>query len=314
MTHSAPPTLEGLHWRPITRADLSAVVVLAEKCQAADGGLAFLNTPDHLRERYFPEVPCVTLGAWSGDGELIAANVLFGQEQAAETLLMMVGQVRPTWRRLGLGHYLMRWGETQARALSATNGPRRLQIRTESLTEPARQLYQQAGFGPVMEELVMRRDLSQPLSEWSLPSELNLTSWRSELAEQFFQAYHASFRERPGFPGWSAAEWIKGREEDENARPEWSLLALSADRPVGFITAGEERPGGFVVQLGVIPEMRRRGLASALLGTVMRRMQLAGEPATQLTVNVNNPEAIATYQQMSFIEAGRRARFERLVA
>jgi mycothiol synthase len=45
------------------------------------------------------------------------------------------------------------------------------------------------------------------------------------LADQFFRAYHASFRERPGFPGWSAAEWIGGRIDDENAKPEWSLLA-----------------------------------------------------------------------------------------
>ena len=45
----------------------------------------------------------------------------------------------------------------------------------------------------------------------------------------------------------------------------------------------------------------------------MRRMREAGETETQLTVNINNPGAIKTYQQLGFETVGRRARYEQVV-
>lgn len=92
-----------------------------------------------------------------------------------------------------------------------------------SLTDSASRQYQAHGFKPAMEELVMRRDLRLPLPYRPLPPDVTVTSWQPDLADQFFEAYHASFRQRPGFPGWSAAEWIGRRIDDENAKPEWSL-------------------------------------------------------------------------------------------
>jgi ribosomal protein S18 acetylase RimI-like enzyme len=163
-----------------------------------------------------------------------------------------------------------------------------------------------------MVELVMRGDLHLPLPDRPLPPDVTVTSWQPNLADQFFQAYQASFRDRPGFPGWIASEWIGRRIDGENAKPEWSLLACAGGVPVGFLTAGTEHPGGFVVQIGVIPEQRRRGLGSALMVETMRRMRAAGETATQLTVNVNNPGAIQTYVRLDFATVGRRARYERI--
>lgn len=45
--------------------------------------------------------------------------------------------------------------------------------------------------------------------------------WSGETAERF----HAAFRERPGFPGWTAAEWIADYDDDEDFRADWSVLA-----------------------------------------------------------------------------------------
>jgi hypothetical protein len=109
----------------------------------------------------------------------------------------------------------------------------------------------------------MRRDLQLP--DRPMPPDVIFTTWQPALADQFFQAYDASFRERPGFPGYSAAEWISDRIEDENFKPGWSRLARSGDLPVGFLTAGTEHPGG-VVQVGVIPGRRRCGLGSCTYG------------------------------------------------
>jgi mycothiol synthase len=308
-----------LSWRPITLDDLAALVDLAEECRlvdgAADGGLVFMNEPDNLGERYFPEAPGAAIGAFAADGHLVACTTVHLVHESGTERAFIVGQVRPEWRNRGIGAYLMRWSQVQAQALftADTVDKRLLQVATESLTDSASRLYQAHGFESVMEELVMRCDLRLPLPDRPLPPGVTVTIWQPNLADQFFQAYHASFRERPGFPGWSAAEWIGRRIDDENAKPEWSLLARAGDVPVGFLTAGTEHPGGFIVQIGVIPGQRRRGLGSALMVETMRRMRSAGETATQLTVNTNNPGAIQSYVQLGFETVGRRARFERIV-
>jgi mycothiol synthase len=307
-----PPLLPGLTWRAITRDDLGALVELAADCHLADGGLAFLNEPNNLRERYFPDAPGRGIGACAADDKLIACTTVHLTRQSDVQRAIIVGQVRPEWRNQGLGSYLMRWSQVQAQTLlsTATADQRVLRIATESLTESANHLYRAHGFESVFEELVMQRDLRMPLPEGPLPPDVSLTTWQPALADQFFQAYTAAFRDRPGFPGTPATEWISDLTEDENFKPEWSLLARIGELPVGFVNAAAERPGGFVVQIGVIPGQRRRGLASALIVETMRRMQAAGMSSTQLAVNINNPGAIQTYAGLGFVTIGRRARYE----
>jgi mycothiol synthase len=311
----APPLLPGLIWRAITRDDLMVLVELETECHLVDGGLVFMNEPGNLSDRYFPETAGALIGAFTGDGWLAACASVHLVGEPDPPRATIVGQVRPEWRDRGIGAYLMCWSGVQARSLcaAATADHCLLQIATESLTEAARRLYRAHGFRPVMEELVMRRVLQLPLPDRPVPPEVTITSWQPDLSVHFFEAYEASFRERPGFPGWSAAEWIAWSFEDDNAKPEWSLLARMGGVPVGFLTAGTEHPGGFVVQIGVIPGQRRRGLASGLMVEAMRRMREAGETETQLTVNINNPGAIKTYQQLGFETVGRRARYEQVV-
>lgn len=312
-----PPNLAGLTWRPINRDDLAALVELAGACHLADGGLAFMIEPDNLNSRCFPDTPGAAIGAFAPDERLVAYATVHLDGEADTQQATIVGQVRPDLRNSGLGSYLMRWSQVQGQSmLAGTTANRRvLQIATESLTEPANHLYQAHGFERVFESLVMERDLRLPLPDRALPRGVTLTIWQPNVAEQFFQAYHAAFHERPGFPGWSAAEWI-ARVTENDLIPEWSLLALAGDVPLGFVIGNidltGDPAGGFVWQIGVIPAQRRRGLGSALMVETMRRMQAAGAVSAQLTVNINNPGAIQTYAQLGFALIGRRARYERI--
>lgn len=313
-----PPGLDGLIWRPITRDDLTELVNLAKTCYLSDGGLHFMVEPDEIISRFFPDEPGATIGALNADGQLVACNTISVSGDSSRLRATIVGYVRPDMRGRGLGIYLMRWSQVQAESLlaEAAADQRMLQIRTESLTEPAHRLYLAQGFESVFDELVMRRDLHQPLPDQPLPDGVTLTAWQPEVAEEFYQAYYAAFRERPGFPGLSAAEWIARVTENDHV-PEWSLLARAGGVPLGFVIGNTDLttdpPGGFVWQIGVIPAARRRGLGSALLVETMRRMQAAGAPWADLTVHTNNPGAIQTYVQLGFATIGRRARYERMV-
>lgn len=311
-----PPSLPGLVWRALTRGDLAALVELAVECHSVDGGLSFMNEPDTVSDRYFPDSPGAAIGTFSSDEKLVACATVHLTREADTMCTTIVGQVRPDLRNRGIGTYLMHWSQIKAQALFTSTSEEKwlLQVATESLTEAADRLYRAHGFECVFESLVMRRDLRLPLPEQSLPNDVTLTNWGTDLAEQFYQAYQAAFRDRPGFPGWNAAEWIAQVLEND-FKPAWSYLACEGDVSLGFVIGNidltSNPAGGFVWQIGVIPGHRRQGLGSALLIETMRQMQAAGATLAQLTVNINNPGAIQTYEKLGFETVGRRARYER---
>lgn len=315
---AAPPHVAGLVWRSIDRGDLPAVAELARACLAVDGGLPFLFQPEILHGRFFPDAPGGGIGAFDPAQRLGACAAVHCADDGPTQRATLVGHVSPGLRRRGLGAYLLRWSQAQAQAhFSAGRGARPvLRIATESRTEPAHRLYLAHGFECVFDELVMRRELRSPLPDPPhLPAGVALTAWRPALAEAFYQAYHAAFRERPGFPGYRAAEWI-ARVTADDLIPEWSLLARAGDEPLGFVLGDIDLtanpPGGYVQQIGVVPAARRQGLGSALMVESLRRMQAAGAPVADLTVHLNNPGAIEAYRWLGFATIGRRARYERV--
>ena len=55
-----------------------------------------------------------------------------------------------------------------------------------------------------------------PAAAW--PDGTVLHEWTAGNARWFFAVYTAAFRERPGFPGWSAEQWIDEVTGDEDFR------------------------------------------------------------------------------------------------
>ncbi len=154
----------------------------------------------------------------------------------------------------------------------------------------------------------MRRDLAAPLPDVLLPSGIRFSTWAPALAGQFFAVYQAAFRERPGYPDWSQEKWLTWLETDDDTfRPMFSLLATHDDLPVGFIVCDER----WIVQMGVQPEWRGRGIGSALVIEVLKRFRAAGGDHVLLDVNLDNPGAARVYTRLGFEQVGRRARYIR---
>jgi mycothiol synthase len=142
---------------------------------------------------------------------------------------------------------------------------------------------------------------------------VRLREWSTQLAGQFFAVYAAAFADRPGFPGWSSEQWIEWISDDPDFAPQWTLLADADGRDIGFVAGAPDphRDAGWIVQVGVVPDARARGLGSALVAEVMRRIQAAGRQAVLLNVNTNNPGAASVYRRLGFTTTGQRARYER---
>jgi mycothiol synthase len=133
-----------------------------------------------------------------------------------------------------------------------------------------------------------------------------VTAWSAQTAPRFHRVYDAAFRERPGFPGWPAEQWIADTADDDEFRSDWSLLAtVPGLGDAGFVTAAV----GWIVQVGVVPAARGRGIGSALVVEALRRMRAGGSGHAWLDVNVDNP-AVRLYRRLGFEHRGRRARFQ----
>ncbi|GID31814.1 hypothetical protein Abr02nite_67970 [Paractinoplanes brasiliensis] len=182
-------------------------------------------------------------------------------------------------------------------------------VESETLTDDAAALFESRGLRRTFAEDVMRiDDLDLPPAVW--PDGATISSWDGpDVARRFHTTYHASFRDRPGFPADPAGEWIAENEEDEDFLPSCSLLATLPDLgDAGFVVAAR----GWIVQAGVVPFARRRGLAAALIAESLIRMRTSdGVDHAWLTVNVNNPGAAALYRRLGFQQRGLRARYQR---
>ena len=54
---------------------------------------------------------------------------------------------------------------------------------------------------------------------------------------------------------------------------------------------------GWIIQVGVVPAARGRGLGAALVAEAVRLMRSGGQAVITLNVNVDNPHAAALYRR-----------------
>lgn len=188
-------------------------------------------------------------------------------------------------------------------------------IRSENVTDEIIASYAKKGYTLTFAEEVMCYDLSRALPHVIMPLEVSYVSWEPERTHDFFSVYDASFRERPGFPGWSETEWVQWTSGNPTFRPDMSVLAVTQGQAVGFVTNAEDEEApaqhGFLIQVGVHPDWRGQGLGAALITHSLQTWRETGKEAVMLHVNINNHGSIRLYQQLGFVIVRRRGKFAR---
>jgi ribosomal protein S18 acetylase RimI-like enzyme len=288
---------DSVTWAPLPFDDEGELVSLAARCLAADGGLPLAAEPAFLRRRWrVPGIP--TIQGRDHDGSLVAAGAARPTDSTGG--VTFCGLVDPAVRGRGVGSHLLAWGLAQA-----AHREQPVTVETESLTVEAEALFAARGHRQVFAEDVMRIDLAAGVPDPVWPPGTRLAAWSATDAGRFHGVYEAAFRERPGFPGRTAAEWITGVTEDDGFRPQWSVLASLGDLgDAGFVTAADD----WIVQVGVVPAARGRGIGGALVTEALRRMRADGAAHAWLDVNVDNA-AVRLYRRLGFEHRGRRARY-----
>ena len=91
------------------------------------------------------------------------------------------------------------------------------------------------------------------------------------------------------------------------------FFAAEADKKlIGYIGIKAVIDEGYITNIAVFPEFRRRGVAKALLNKVFEFAKEKGLSFVSLEVRPSNTVAISLYEKTGFKEAGRRKNFYRL--
>jgi len=319
-----PPGDPELAWRPLCQEDGPALHQLELDCAPTDGGTSLTTVEEYERklDQTGEDLVKDTLCAVDSSGQLAAfAWVTLDASLKHECRAFLDGRVFPQHRGRGLGSFLVQWMEARALQKLSELGEDRpgvLRIDFYDRSDDALALFEQHGFRLAFAEDEMRRDLRHPVPPVDLPDGYTFASWSQERASLFFQTYHDAFKERPRFPHWSEETWRRNFTGGEGFRPDLSLLLLEGAEPVGFALcymqteAGPEpTTEGWIVQMGVRPAWRSRGLGGLLLGEALRRFQVEGLRRAVLDVNVDNHQARRLYERLGFETWRRRTSYQK---
>ena len=95
----------------------------------------------------------------------------------------------------------------------------------------------------------------------------------------------------------------------------WALIAEFANDeilyPCGFALARAVGEEGELLSMGVIPEFRRRGVASSIMKALARQALRRGVREIFLEVGVDNISAKHLYRMSGYVEVGRRENYYR---
>lgn len=104
--------------------------------------------------------------------------------------------------------------------------------------------------------------------------------------------------------------WSENSIESELHNPLscW-LVAVENNRVVGYVGSQTVLDGSDMMNIAVAPDVRRRGIAQALVSNLIGRLKERNSRCLILEVRVSNLPAIALYEKMGFIQIGRRRNY-----
>jgi len=100
------------------------------------------------------------------------------------------------------------------------------------------------------------------------------------------------------------------RSELDNRLSCW-LVALQGDQVVGYVGSQTVLDGSDMMNIAVLPDFRKQGIAESLIKDLILRLQLRKSRCLILEVRASNKPAIKLYEKLGFVEIGRRRNYYR---
>jgi mycothiol synthase len=302
-----------LHTRPMVPDDAEAWAALWNAIEDADGGEDYASENDLLEEFSNPDQDFERGSIAIYDGAIMAGYGTLTTRGTAdpEHVMRYAGGVHPAYRGRGLGTELLAWSEQAAVPLHEDRHPgRRLVLSSGCLSRNAGAvtLYESRGYHAARWFQAMLRDLSAPLPEISVPAGIRIVGFTPDMAEHALLVRNESFRDHWGSTDTSAQAWAHTLASAA-FRPELSFLAYEGSEPLGVLISQEypahqARTGRrelYVAIVGTRSAGRKRGIATALLATVLSAARADGYDQASLGVDSDSlTGAVRLYEQVGF--------------
>jgi ribosomal protein S18 acetylase RimI-like enzyme len=310
-------------YRPITTADLRGIIYMTAAAVDIDRteGPA---TEENLMQIYNilgENIGTNTLAAIGEDGEIAALALVIVRPGEGELLASLDGSVHVKHRGKGLGSYILHWMEHRAQdewRASGWNLPLVLRTSCTDHLEDRINLFEQNGYQAARYAYKMQRDLAEPIPPVALPGSLRMVAWSKERDEQLRQAFNTAFKGSWGVPEIDEQLWPQIFTGIPKFRGDLSFLVQDGEKILGFcinwIDEAKNRQRdvkeGWIEALGVIPERRGMGIASALLSHSLEEFKASGLEQAALDVDTQNPTgALRLYENLGFIAIKRTITF-----
>ena len=279
---------EGFSTRAPAREDAEAVAALISACQIADTGVSDMSVEELLDDWHPLDLTEEAVLVTAPDGRAAAyADVI----NHSFVTVSVYGYVHPDYRGMGIGGYLVAWGErwTHDHMPRAQENARVVvQHYVNSANEAARRLFDSTGYAPVRGVYVMetRLDEAPPHPHW--PAGISIRTFvpgRDERA--VYEAVEDAFRDLWGRPR-NPFERFVSETEKESFDPSLWFLAVEGDEIAGVTLCKTLAGEGWVAVVGVRRPWRNRGLGLALLRHAFTEYHRRGTRRVSLSVDAES--------------------------
>ena len=246
------------------------------------------------------DLPTMTLLVFSADGGVAATADLEAIDPAKE--IGAFARVHPGHRGRGLGTAILGWTESAAAALIGPDATVPLHHSIAAVDGAARDLLTERGYHHVRTAWHMRMDLPAANVAGPTPAEVTIRpSIEGDDDVGIWETMDSAFRTHFGYQPVGLERWWDNTRRAGHYDPSLMLVAEHAGRIVGvsyqYVLADDGI--GWVGDLGVRPQMQRRGIGSALLRSALADLSRRGLRIAELNVDSQNESgAVDLYRKV----------------
>ena len=279
---------EGYTTRAPRREDAETVAALIYASELADNGASDMSLDELLDDWHSLNLAEETVALVAPDGTIAAyADVI----NRSYVTVSVFGYVHPDFRSLGLGAYLVGWGErwTRERMPNAPENARVvIQHYINRSNEAAQRLLESHGYAPVRGVYVMETVLDEAPPQPHWPEGISVRTFVPNQDERpLFEAVEDAFRDMWGRPRGTFERFVR-ETETESFDPALWFLATEGDEIAGATLCKTLAGEGWVNVVGVRRPWRKRGLGLALLRHAFTAYHRRGVRKVALSVDAES--------------------------
>jgi mycothiol synthase len=266
--------------RPPRPDEAQAITDLVVSCDVAEFGQPDFELDDLLTDWHMPGFDLARDSVVVADGDRIVAYASFVRGDYVDVY------VHPDYRNAGIGKALLEWSER--RALERT--PPGQQIRVGQVittgSTGARRLLEKRGYEPVRTYWRMTMPLadSPPAPAW--PEGVVVRTFDQERdTRAVYALVQDAFQDNERHTAESFEEWQAFMIDRDAFEPGLWFIAESRGEIVGCVLCPNYEDEGWIRQLAVSRDWRRRGLGTALLRQAMSEFHRRGRRELGLVVD-----------------------------